>query len=258
MKIFAILLIGFTMLSCEREPLGNDSGSSVSATEIQLAQNRSLSKLNPYTVKAGQRIHHIETQEVISSQAPVKQLSKEWVTEVLEVENSESARYLTTSKQVTDKLYDKDFIYEFKNVYSLPQIETLSLLDQFNNNRYSMKSMLQNLSEQDQVEATEIQGVAYQNLSESRVSLVPPELVKDAKGCKSLQNCRIEADQIKYDIVFLLSDGTRRTHNIEWLISDQVPFFAAILKQCASTIVPLENLRVLVKQCNEVVDFDEE
>ena len=97
----------------------------------------------------------------------------------------------------------------------------------------------------------------FRNLKKSEVVLVPPQKVKEAKNCKNIKGCRLIADRITYDIVFLMENDQTQTHNIEWLISSEVPFFAAILKQCASTLVPVDNLRVLVKQCNEVVDFNE-
>lgn len=254
-KLTPLLVLVFTM-NCQRDIRTTGNGPYTSETAISLAQDKALSKLNPYSVKTGQRVHKIETQEVVTSQGPQKILSKEWVTEVTQVEEDESFFSLTTLKKVSDKAWDKDFVYEFKDVYDLRQVKTQSLMDQLNLNSYHPSSIVEKLKESNNVQEKEIEGVAFQNLVSREVTLVPPELVKNAENCKGLKNCQIKADLITYDIVFLMTDGTTQRHQVEWHISSNVPFFAGIIKQCATTIVPLENLRVLVKQCREVVDFD--
>ncbi len=257
MRIVAVIICLGLFVACERDPVDSGPGEQTSPTEINKAQERSLAKLDPYEIKQGQTVHFTETQELISSQAPIKVLSKEWLTEVKLIENQPEERILTNYKTVTDRLWDKDFVYVFKGVYYLEQVESLELLDQLDQNRYSMTSILHQLQEQGRVEETEIEGVAFHNLKEQSVTIVPPDLVKNAKNCKGIKGCRLQGDRITYDVVFLLKGGGTQTHNVEWLISPDVPYFAAILKQCSTTIVPVDNQRVLVKQCNEVVDFNE-
>lgn len=253
-------LIAFVLFlavgACERKALDQSRGPQTSPTAIKALQDSLIQELDPYLVQEGQKVHFIESQEVISSQGPVKALSKEWLTEVKQVENEPEERILTTYKTVTDKIWDKDFSYIFKGVYSLPQIETLRLLDQLDQDRYNMKSVLLKLQEAGRVEEKDIDGVAFHNLVHEQVSLIPPDLVKNAENCKGIENCRLQGNRISYDVVFHLTDDSTQTHRVEWLISKDVPFFAAILRQCSTSIIPIDDLRVLVKQCNEVVDFD--
>ena len=152
--------------------------------------------------------------------------------------------------------FAENFNYEFQNVYSLELSTTLELMDQLNGNYYSPQSLIRQFEENDKSADVEVEGVAFQNLSTTEAVLVPPELVKSANNCKGLKDCRIRADIITYDIVFLLSDNSTQRHKVEWHISADVPFFAGIMKQCAATVLPVDNQRVLVKQCREVVDFD--
>ncbi len=253
-----LMICAGALLSCEREPVPTTYGPPTTESAIKSARDRMIAKLNPYTIQQGQRVHSIESQQVISSQSPVKLLSKEWVTEVVDVSELETERSLTTHKTVTDKLWDKDFIYKFKTAYSLQKVESLDLLDQLDEKRLHLSSTVANLAEANGIEKATVKGFGYSNLSERRVTLVPPQLVKEAENCKGLPGCRIEADQLTYDIVFLLDDGTTQTFNIEWLVSNQVPFFAGLLKDCNTTVAKIESLRVLVKRCTEVVDFDSE
>lgn len=260
MRWILLILIAAGLLSCDRKSPDNSRGPQTSLDAISSLQKSFINRLDPYSIEEGQRVHFIESQEIISSQGPIKALSKEWVTEVTEVENTPEERTITTYKTVIDKLWDKDFTYIFKGVYFLEQVETLRLLNQLDDekpNRYSMESHLQSLMENGRVEEKEITGIAFHNLVHQQVVLVPPEKVKNAANCKGFEGCRINADQITYDVVFLLSNDDTQTHRVEWIISQDVPFFAAILKQCSTTVIPVDNLRVLVKQCNEVVDFDD-
>ncbi len=257
MRVLFLIAICLLSLSCERDPVGNNRGPQTTPNDIIEAQNRSLAKLDPYQISMGQRVHFIESQEIISSQGPLKALSKEWVTEVTDVANEPSERVLTTYKTVTDKLWDENFVYVFKGIYSLPQVEALELLDQLDQSRYQLPKMVQQLKERSGAEESEITGVAFHNLIEQEVTIVPPDKVKNSTNCKNLTSCQIKGDRISYDIVFLMANGNTQTHNVEWLISSEVPYFAGILKQCSTSLVPVDTLRVLVKLCNEVVDFDE-
>ncbi len=259
MKKLVLWLVLPVLLACERKAGDTSRGPQTNPTAIKALQNSFISELDPYSIQKGQKVHYIESQEIISSQQPIKAFSKEWTTKVTEVENLPEERIITTYKTVIDKLWDKDFPYIFKGVYFLEQVETMRLLNQLDQDdpdRYSMKSILNQLAEKGQVEEKEIKGVAFHNLKHSEAVLIPPELVQQDENCKGLENCRINGNIITYDVVFLLGDDKTQTHRVEWVISKDVPFFAAILKQCSTSVVPIENLRVLVKQCNEVVDFD--
>lgn len=255
-QILFLLLVTVFNLSCGREATENSRGPQTTPQAIQAVQVKALNKLDPYSIYLGQKVHKIETQEVISSQAPIRGLSKEWITEVVEVENEPGVRLLTTVKQVTDHIKDKNFTYEFKDVYQLPIIENTQLLDQLHRKFYLLKNQIVKQTNDDTNSASEIEGVAYHNLQSREVRLVPPQKIQDAENCKGLSDCRINADLISYDVVFLFANGESQSHTVEWYISTDVPFFAGLLKQCATTLIPVESLRVLVRQCSEVIDYN--
>ena len=210
--LVALSFLSVFLLSCEKEKKGNELGPQVEAVEIETAQNISLSKLDPYKIKQGQRVHKIETQE--------------------------------------------SFTYAFKNVLALPQKNQEAIKSYRFKKKLAKTLGLSPLANNRKVTEAEIEGVSFHNLAKREVILVPPELVLESEDCRGLSPCEIKADLITYDIVFHLSDGSRQKHQLEWYISPTVPFFAGILKQCATTLVPIEDLRVLVKQCLEVVDFN--
>jgi len=81
-------------------------------------------------------------------------------------------------------------------------------------------------------------------------------LVKSEPDCKGIEGCRMTADMITYDVVFQMSDSSIQKHTVEWYVSPDAPYFAGIMKQCATTLLSVESARVLLKQCEEVVDFD--
>lgn len=242
------------ILSCEKEKKSSGLGPQVEAIEIETAQNTSLSKLDPYAVKQGQRVHKIETQEIVTSQGPMKSLTKESATEIIQLENLEDVRLLTTVKKEVD-LKD-NFTYEFKNVLALPQKVEQALKSYSFKKQIAKAFEISPYSGYRKVTEPEIEGVSFHNLAKREVVLVPPQLVQESKDCRGLSPCEIKADLITYDIVFHLTDGSKQKHQLEWHISPNVPFFAGVLKQCATTVVPLDDLRVLVKQCIEVVDFN--
>ncbi len=255
-------LLFLLVLGCIKEPRPSSPlGPPTTVEEIEFVQSKSISKLDPYSVEPQQRVHGIETIEVISSQNPIKNLSQEWVVEVTEVENFENRRLLTTLKSVSDKTLTDQFVYEVKNVYAIPQLQGFQILQPLKINSEELLSFLkeqnQKNSELNSFNQAEdsIEGIAFHNLKSQEVTLKAPPRVQKSKDCQGLSQCQMSADKITYDVVFLFNSGKTQTHNVEWFISHQVPFFAGILKQCATTIIPVDSARVLVKQCSEVVDF---
>lgn len=257
----------FIFSACIKEPPPSSPlGPLTSPTEIQNEQSKSLSQLDPYQIIAGEAVHGIDTIEIISSQRPVKSIAKEWIYEVTEIAHHPNRRVISTLKTVNDRIWDSSFDYEIKDVFKIPEhtADPLGLshwiaetnLPQIESPLFT-ESELQTLA-QKKAESNEdnVTGIQFYNLRNQQVSATPPEKVQARPNCAGLKECKIQADQITYDVVFQYESGKTQTHNVEWLISREVPFFAGILKQCATTLVPIEGARVLVKQCSEVIDFN--
>ncbi len=255
MKKLVLLLMPLVCLSCQREP-NKTAANYTSESAIERAQNKSLSKLNPYSVRAGQWVHFIETQEVISSQGSNSFLSKEWTTEVGQVEDLPDGPLITLFRKVTDYLLDENFVYEFKEVMQFlpPEVVNQQKFNPLKDDYHTFSKTLSRLKETSERQ-NEIVGVSYQNLQVKRVIISPPENVKKLPDCAGVSNCKLEGDQITYDVVFLFEDESTQRHTVEWLVSEDVPFYAGLLKQCTTSFVPVDDLRVLVKQCRDVVDF---
>lgn len=254
-----ILLCGLLLstLACEKKAQEHSRGPQSSKSAIEALQRAYTSKFDPYTIDVGQKVHRIETQEVITSQAPIKNLSKEIFIEVTELENFSDERLITTLRKVNDKITDANFTYEFKNVYSLPQLSSFQLMNQLSDVTHSIHTLTESLMEQStKKQEIKIKGIAYHNLKTHITTLKPPQLVQESPDCAGLKDCKINADKLTFDIVFLLSNGKTQVSNVEWFFSSEVPYFAGILKQCATTLIPVDNARALVKQCNEVVNFN--
>ena len=249
LAIAAVILLGCDKPKDNRSELGEPT----TVEAIQRAQNAAVSSLNPNSVKLGETSHMVETQEIVTTQGPLNSLVSEWVTRVQLIEELPEAVLLTITRDFIDHTDPDKPKYEFQDVLgfektkdvSQTKAEDLSLsMRLFSSDTPAQKS-----------ESIQITNVTFHNLINQKVTVTPPPLVRDSTDCRGLSPCSITADQINYDIVFYMSDGTTAKHQVEWLISPQVPFFSAVLKQCASTIIPVDNVRVLVKQCQQVVDF---
>ena len=255
MRLLLSLCLALLLGSCEQKAPQNELGPATTADAIGAAQRQSLLKLNPDQVKEGQSTHIAETQEVITSDGPIHGLLKEWTLEVAQREDFKSFFEITTLKKEIDYSTEDKPVFEFKNVFIIEK-DNLK-----NHQAHKVRTLAEKLSQAQYSELTtkksapEITEVSFHNLATQRVVMNPPENVSNSPDCRGLNPCKINADRIAYDIVFHFSDGSTRKHQIEWFISSEVPFFSAVLKQCATTLVPVEDVRVLVKQCQEVVDF---
>ena len=121
-------------------------------------------------------------------------------------------------------------------------------------NPLSLKLMEKDSPAQKSV-SQEIEKVTFHDLVVKTENSRPPETVAKLEDCGGIENCEIEITKISYEVVFHFSDEKIQKHQVEWHLSPDVPFFASVLEQCATTLVPIDNLRVLVKQCEKVRDF---
>lgn len=252
---FGSFLIPFLILACEGKVPSNQLGPATSSRAIERAQIDSLSKLNALETNSGQLVHIAETQEITTSDGPIYGLLKEWTTKVTQRIDFKPYIELTTIKKVLNHNIEGKPIFEFKSVLTIDKNDLKS------HQAFKPETLAKKLSQkkyqglQTKNSEPKITDVSFHNLSVQNVVLTPPELVVNSPDCRGLSSCQINADRIAYDIVFHFSDDSTRSHQIEWLISSEVPFFSSILKQCATTLVPVDDVRVLVKQCQEVVDF---
>lgn len=257
MNVAKALIVSLLILGCEQKSQEDELGPPVAMEDILKAQQQSLSRLDPYTVKVGERVHKIETQEVFSTQGSMKHLSKEWVTEVSEVNFFDFFREIVILEQISDRDWDSDFIYEVRDVYTLPEPQRVAPLTAKQHQVYQVNKVIEQLRAQElETRQLFVEDMSFHNLKSLKVVLRPPELVKNHGQCKGLNPCELPADLITYIVAFQMSDGSQQRHTVEMYVSDKAPFFAGIMKQCATTLVPIEDARVLVKQCDEVVDFD--
>ena len=248
------IIVRMAMMGCEQEISDPGPGPKTSVAEIEKAQDLALQDLDPGSIQQGQKVYKIETQEVFSTQAPIKNLSKEWTTEVTQVNDEGHQKIVTTLKKVRET--DDDFIYEFKNVYAFDRMVNFEAHQETHTESHSTEQAYLSLQSGSLQLSNQIEGVAFHNLQSVPVTLQPPEKVKNSPDCRGLKDCQIQATLIAYNVVFQLTDGSTQTHNVEWYVTNQVPFFAGLFKQCATSLVPIENVSVLVKQCTEVVDFN--
>ena len=244
-----------TLIACEGKVPSNELGPASAPEAIERAQINSFSKLNPLKTEKDQSVYVVETQEITTSDGPIYGLLKEWTIVVTDKEDYTSHIKLTSLRRVLNHDIEGKPIFDFKNVLVIKKSD-FDIQQAF-----KPQTLAEKLSQKEykglnakNAEAT-LEQVSFHNLSVQSVVLNPPERVVNSPDCRGLSPCEIKADRISYDIVFHFSDDSTRSHQIEWLISSEVPFFASILKQCATTLVPVKDVRVLVKQCQEVVDF---
>jgi len=258
--VVMVPLVALTLLACDK-PVSNedDLGPQSSPSEIQRAQAEAVNGVRPEKILVGETAHFAETQELITSEGPVTRLLREWTVEVIEKEVLEQSLVdqelleFTTIRSLIDHNQVGKPVSKFKDLFVFLGLPNEAKED-VESARLSLKLMGADSPAKVEKQIV-ITDVSFHNLSSETVKIKPPELVEQRPGCGGIANCELEGRKITYDVVFRFSDGEIQKHQIEWLISHQVPFFSSILKQCATTLVKVDTLRVLVKQCQDAVDF---
>jgi hypothetical protein len=82
----------------------------------------------------------------------------------------------------------------------------------------------------------------------------PPAAVQTQPNCGGVPNCQLNVAEISFDrVTWDKPEGTKMNYRI--LVAQNVPYMAKELQFCQQLSVPVEDQRVLVTQCNTVVNF---
>ena len=179
MKILGLIGLFFILSSCEAtNDNSDDLGPFTSPGQIEKAQSESVEQLSPDDIKVNQSVHFVESQEILTSQGPVKTLLTEWVTQVQEKELLENLILLTNFKTLVDYTLPDEPTFQFKEVVAFERIsqKTRSDIANFNLSRrlFSSNTPAAKAAE------IEIFDVTFHNLQKTRVNLAPPELVANS------------------------------------------------------------------------------
>ena len=96
--------------------------------------------------------------------------------------------------------------------------------------------------------------ITYHNLKVSVVQADPPAAVRAQANCGGIAGCKIETHQISFDMLVWKSDPPDKIHR-QFAMSAQVPFFANLLSECDSLLVPVGEMKTLVTLCSDVDNF---
>lgn len=206
--------------------------------EIQDAQDEAFGNADPASIKAGEFVYTIETQQVFSSQVPVESLLQEESITVTERIDFPNYIEFTIVKEVIDHMQSGSPHFKFKDVL------------------YLGKSM-----EKDEVAAPELAdtppiSIEYYNLKKTVEIMRKPRKVLERDPCnESDGSCNILVHKISYDARITVPPAQAQITNVEIWISQQVPYLAAVLQNCFRTVAVIEDARPLIRQCTTVIDY---
>ena len=176
MNLLRWLLLGvgvFCVLSCDRpKDTSNEFGDITSPEQIQKAQSDAIATLSPNSVEVGQRVHGIETQEVLTTQGPLQNLVSEWQTEVTEKEDFDDYVLFTLHRRVIDHGETDKPIYDFKHIVGFAKTETRTPQDVKDLSlSYKLFSSDTPAAKSDKIE---ILDVTFHNLQNKMITVAPP------------------------------------------------------------------------------------
>jgi hypothetical protein len=205
-----------------------------SAQEINKAQNEILANANPLNIQKGEFTYFVQTQEIYTGQQnpSVSLIAEEGIT-ILDRHEEPGYIEITVQKEIIDHLQEGSPHSVFKDVF---YISTESTSDEENN------------------EGTPDPLIKYYNLVIRDEVFPKPAKVLEKEPCLEPKDCVLNVKKISYDVVFE-DPVSPQTTKVEAWLSDQVPYFATILRSCYSTIVSIDTARPLVRQCKTVFDY---
>ena len=206
-----------------------------SAQEINKVQQDILANADPTKIQKGEFTYFIQTQEIYTGQQnpSVSLISEEGIT-ILDRQEGPGYIEFTVQKEIIDHLQEGSPHSVFKDVFyvssePLPEEETPE-------------------------EGTPDPQIKFYNLVVRDEVFPKPAKVLEKEPCSKPEDCVLNVKKLSYDVVFVDPENPQTTKVEAWL-SDEVPYFATILKSCYSTIVSVDTARPLVRQCKSVFDY---
>lgn len=107
--------------------------------------------------------------------------------------------------------------------------------------------------------------VTFHHLRESNGVMDPPTRVKARSDCGGLNPCELRVHYVQFDMVLWANDSDYQKISIDFAFTDRVPYLpygkdfdqltGALIVDCRSTYVPVNDRTVYVRDCSTLNDF---
>lgn len=253
--ILLVLPLSFVLLfsGCkEKEKI--DYGPETSAESIQEALGKAFSEYDPNKMKVGEWAQLDQTQLLNNELYLISDMAQNIVMrDEDEVEATfravENRRFFDRDLKVTKKV-DTEFSIKWKFETEPATVSQKTASDLFGDPIYRLNQDIV------QMQAAGADGtMTYHNLQTSMALETPPGDVGTSPDCHlHFPDCKVRVYTIKFDMIFW--EGGKGDKLIrEYKLSPDVPYLGAVLSECLTGLVPVENSRIFVKECTQTKNF---
>jgi hypothetical protein len=215
------------------------------AKDIQHAQNEAFGAFDPLTIQQGEFVYMIHTQEVFSSQEPVEALISEESLNIVERVDHVDYVEFTLVKEVIDHQQTDSPHFKFKDVLYVARP-----VEESNETPTLVKK------EDTPEENTSPASVAFYNLLIKKETVRKLAKVIEHEPCNEADgSCNISVTKITYDVYFTNPPEQPQITSVEMWISQEVPYMAAVLKNCFKAVISIGEARPAIRQCTTVLDY---
>lgn len=253
-----LLALSFVMvISCSPD---KESPQAVPAKieDIQKAQGEAFGSIRPQDIQAGEFVYTITSQQIFSSQEPAEALLQEDSMTMIEKLDMGDYYEFTAIRERIDHTQPDSPKYKFKDVLYVGKEESASVeeppMEEPPVEEIPPPAQETPADTADTAEPTI--KVEYFNLKTSSELVRKPQKVLERDPCNEADgSCLITIQKITYDIRVTVPDEVPRITSVELWISQEVPYLAAVLKNCFKTVITIESARPLIQQCTTVMDY---
>jgi hypothetical protein len=237
----------------EKKNEETDFGPEVHRNVIQSTLVQALSLADPLNIRERDFVHIVHSQRYLTPGGPQANIISELGINIWNFEETEDwiaytlveeeVRYQSDGTQKT-VVFEDDIVVSKRplnqNAASTSSLAT-SHLQKFAGN-YST------LQPQSSPRAS------YHQLRVAEKTVPPPFPVQQKQGCEGLQDCKITVFEVRFNEVIWQGDSPT-IYQHHYVFSGDVPYYAAVLKQCITGQVEVNSIPILVTDCREVENF---
>ena len=263
----------FSLVACQGdEGAPVDYGPAVPQASIDKALNAPLANVDPLKIQLGQFTDIIQSQTIA---AKAYQTTGEVGTTVVALDDQATQIVFTIIEKTVSYSDNKIVARELTRIAQKPPIPAVVTpqqsaqgprlnshwyFDVFSQNRKDpfinnmilfMNKYLTVLAETPMA----TKPTSFHNLSIHSSAEAPPAAVQKQTNCGDVPGCKINLTKVSFDmLVWSDPSGPDKIHR-EFLLSPDVPYFANVMSECDSLLVPVGNMKTLVTLCSDVVNF---
>lgn len=259
-----VLFLPLIISGClKRAPKQAQYGPEAQPEEIKLGLQKAAAQISPFSMKKGDFVHLVTRQKFVSAAGPQQVILSEQGITILDKREDEyqikyslvktNVEYKSTTEFTSTQTEDQLTLTKPSSVSTRSHASTTTLESPLSPLlRLPSNTPSPLVSSRD---TPTVSKLTYHNYKSVEVDVDVTPSTRNRPDCGGLPRCKFKAQQVTYDEVYWMADGSSKKITNRFLLSAEVPYQGFIVMQCQGSTGVAGGTFTAYEQCTELEDF---